>query len=215
MNKPILATNIDGFLIKHEAFILPHKAWFKRAIQLTGDTNLEKWIKRKDYFQGVDLAMAQIMPQATEQQRTLQARHWYQEDVVQYIANHPKAVYIQVVEKLRKLKSRFRLALVTTNTKEYIHQILKTAKLQGLYDIVFAISATEKPDKAELFKRFAQEHGNPKYYIAARSKEAFEECLKLGSLCIYAAWDEFDKETASLATQTIRKPSELEIKLFR
>lgn len=209
MKKPILATNIDGFLIKHEAFIIPHEAWFRRAIQITGDKTLEKWIPKKDYFKGVDQAMAQIMPQGSDKQRTLQARHWYQEGVVEYIAKHPQVVYNIVANNLKKLKSRYTLALVTVNTREYIQQILEAAGLEDLYDIIFATSALEKPDKAELFRKFVEKYGQPKYYIAARSKEAFEECLKLGSLCIYAAWDEFDQEIADIAKQTIKKPSEL------
>ena len=55
MEKPILATNLDGFLIKHEAFVEPHKAWFDRAIKKTGDTSLEEWKGSKEYFKGVKI----------------------------------------------------------------------------------------------------------------------------------------------------------------
>jgi len=33
MQKPILATNIDGLLLEHEVFTEPHRGWFKRAIK--------------------------------------------------------------------------------------------------------------------------------------------------------------------------------------
>ncbi len=42
MVKPILATNIDGLLLKHKVFTKPHKAWFNRAIEKTGDKSLEQ-----------------------------------------------------------------------------------------------------------------------------------------------------------------------------
>ena len=99
------------------------------------------------------------------------------------------------------------------NAKEYIQQILDAANLSDIYDIVYAIPISEKPDKAELFKRFVKEHKNPKFYVAARSKEAFEECLKLSSICVYVSWDEFDSEIAGIVKKTIKAPKELEDEL--
>ncbi len=74
MEKPILATNIDGFLIKHEAFIEPHRVWFDRAILLTKDSSLNQWKGHPEYFKGVNLAMEKIMPTASKEKRTSQAR---------------------------------------------------------------------------------------------------------------------------------------------
>jgi len=210
MEKEIFATNIDGFLVKHEAFIEPHKAWFDRVIKLTGNESLGAWKDRHDYFKGVDIAMKLIKPDASDEERTAQARDWYQEDVVSYIREHPDVVYREVAESLRKLKDRFRLALITVNTKEYIGEILEAAGLVGLYDIVFAVSKNEKPDKAKLFDEFVRQYGKPKYYVAGRSKEAFEKCLSLGSICIYASWDEFDGEIKAVASRVIEKPGEIE-----
>ena len=93
MRKPVLATNIDGFLIKHEAFVKPHEAWFDRAVKLTGDKTLAEWKGKKNYFLGVDKAMEKIMPLATPRERTEQARKWYQEDVVDYIKKHKEVIY--------------------------------------------------------------------------------------------------------------------------
>jgi len=74
MEKLIIATNIDGLLLEHETFIEPHKYWFDRAIQKTGDNSLENWKGKEDYFKGVNIAMEKLMPKATAEQRTLQAR---------------------------------------------------------------------------------------------------------------------------------------------
>lgn len=74
MEKEVLATNIDGLLVKHEVFVEPHRAWFDRAIKLTGDKSLEKWKGREDYFKGVDIAMKKISPNASEKERTAKAR---------------------------------------------------------------------------------------------------------------------------------------------
>ena len=92
MNKPIIATNIDNLLIKHEAFVEPHKSIWGRLIEKTGNKDLAKWIGKKDYFIGVNLAMDKIMPNATKEEKTLQVRTWYQEEVIRYIQDHPDCV---------------------------------------------------------------------------------------------------------------------------
>lgn len=209
MEKPILATNIDGFLIDHSAFIEPHRIWFDRAILLTKDESLANWKGRQDYFIGVNLAMERILPDATKEERTAQARKWYQEDVAHYITLHPVVVNQKIKKELVKLKGKFTLALITTNTKEYISKILEAADLKGIYDIIFASSSEEAPDKAKIFREFQEEYGEPKYYIASRSKEAFEECIKLGTLCIYFAQEEIDPEIKKIANKTITKINEL------
>ena len=74
MQKPILATNLEGFLIDSKAFTEPHKTWFKRAIHKTKDKSLKKWIGHPEYFLGVDEAMKKIMPNTSPQKRTKKAR---------------------------------------------------------------------------------------------------------------------------------------------
>ena len=53
--------------------------------------------------------------------------------------------------------------------------------------------------------------GEPKYYIASRSKEAFEEFPKIGIICIYFAPDEINQEIKSIANKTITTTKELEM----
>ena len=209
MQKPILATNLDGFLIDHSAFIEPHRIWFDRAILLTKDDSLKKWKGHKEYFLGVNEAMKKIMPNAKKEEQTKQARDWYQEDVIHYISMHPETINTKLKKTLEKLKEKFTLALITTNTEEHINKILKTANLKDIYDIIFASKTKEEPNKEKLFQEFKEKHGEPKYYIASRSKEAFEECKKIGSICIYFAPDEINPEIKSIAKNTITNEKEL------
>lgn len=209
MEKPILATNLDGFLINHSAFIEPHRIWFDRAILLTKDDSLKKWKGHPEYFKGVNEAMEKIMPDASKEERTKKAREWYQEDVIHYISIHPEVVNKKLVDCLKKLKERFTLALITTNTKEYIEKILEVAKLENIYEIIYASSSEDEPSKQKIFQEFKEKHGEPKYYIASRSKEAFEECLKLGTICIYFVPDEINPEIESVAKKTIKSYEEL------
>jgi len=178
MKKPILATNIDDFLIDHSAFFEPHKEWFDRAIKKTKDKTLSKWKGREDYFLGVNEAMKKLMPDASPEQRTIQARMWFQEDVIRYIKEHPEAVKLSVVNKLKKLKLKYKLALITTNSQNYINDILEAAILDDLYDIILGSHTHEEPNKSELIDRFLKEYGPPKYYISGKTYDKINSLLK-------------------------------------
>ncbi len=151
------------------------------------------------------------MPTASKEKRTSQARSWYQEDVVYYIKMHPEIINYKLGDVLKKLKNRFKIALITTNTEEYITKILKAANLEGIYDIIHASSSEEEPSKSKLFEEFKEKYGQPKYYIASRSKEAFEELPKIGTICIYFAQDKIDPEIKKLASKTITDVKEIEL----
>jgi len=211
MEKPILATNIDGFLVDHSAFIEPHRIWFDRVILLTKDNSFKKWKGHAEYFKGVNEAMEKIMPDASKEEQTKKAREWYQEDVIHYISIHPEVVNRELTESLKKLKSRFTLALITTNAKDYIEKIIKIAGLEGIYDIIFASSLEEEPSKAKIAKDFEKKYGKPKYYVGSRSKEAFEEFPKIGTMCIYFAPHEINQELKAIAYKTITNPKEIEL----
>jgi len=178
MEKPIIATNIDDLLIKHIAFVEPHKAVWGRLIEKTGNKELAKWIGKKDYFIGVNLAMDQIMPNATREEKTLQVRTWYQEEVIKYIQDHPDCVIINTLERLKQLKTKYALILITTNTQKHINKILKAAGLTNLYAAIVASETEKEPDKSELIDTLIEEYGKPKYYLTGKDDSEIIEKLK-------------------------------------
>jgi phosphoglycolate phosphatase-like HAD superfamily hydrolase len=182
MEKPIIFTNLDGLLIKHEAFIKPHKAWFHRAIKKTGDKSLRNWIGKPDYFKGVNIAMEKIMPNSSQEKKTLQARKWYQKDIIEYIRKNPKVIIKKNVKILKNLREKYKLILVTTNTKKYINKIIKVSKLQNIYDVIIASKTEKEPNKKDLIKEAIKNHGKPKYYITG--KENYETINYLKKLKI-------------------------------
>jgi phosphoglycolate phosphatase-like HAD superfamily hydrolase len=169
--KPIIATNIDGLLIENKAFTEPHKAWFERAIKKTKDDSLRKWIGREDYFIGVNETMEKLMPSASKEERTYQARKWYQKDVVKYIKSHPEVVKKDTAKRLMLLKEKYRLILVTSNTKDYINKILKTSNLEGIYDTIIASKTEQEPDKEELISELIKKYGKPLYYLTGKPED--------------------------------------------
>ncbi|MGY4884577.1 MAG: hypothetical protein ACP5NZ_03290 [Nanobdellota archaeon] len=166
--KPILATNIDGLLIDHSAFIEPHRVWFDRAILLTKDNSLGKWKGHPKYFDGVNEAMEKILPKATKEERTAQARRWYQEDVIYYISIHPEVVKKEIADKILSVKDKYKIILLTTNTKDYIYEILKVSKLEKIYDNIIASNTEEEPDKKKLLDKLIKKYGKPKYYLTGK-----------------------------------------------
>jgi phosphoglycolate phosphatase-like HAD superfamily hydrolase len=171
MEKPIIATNIDGLLIEREAFIEPHKAWFERAIKKTKDDSLRKWIGREDYFIGVNEAMEKILPKASKEERTRKARKWYQKDVIKYIKSHQEVIKKDIAKKLISLKEKYRLILITSNTKDYINKIIKNSKLQGIYDNIIASRTEEEPDKERLIEELISNYEKPICYITGKSED--------------------------------------------
>ena len=168
MEKPIVVTNLDSLLIKHEAFLEPHKAWFDRAIKKTGDKSLEIWKGKEDYFIGVDIAMQKMMPKATPEQRILQARKWYQEDVIEYIRKNPSVVRREIAKKLMKLKKKYTLILMTTNTEDYIDKIIEVSHLENIYSGLISSKTEEEPNKDELIRELINKFGKPKYYLTGK-----------------------------------------------
>jgi len=185
MKKPLLVTNIDDLLIKHKAFVEPHKAWFQRVIKKGVDPSIKKWMGKKDYFLGVKEAMSQLMPNATTKQQNSKAREWYQQDVVNYIKSHPRCVNRKVAKSLEALREDYTIVLVTTNTEEYIHKILKSANLTKIYHGIVASKTSEAPNKSQLIKTLVKEYGKPSYYLTAKKEpEVDAQFKKIGTRVI-------------------------------
>ena len=185
MKKPLIVTNIDNLLIKHKAFVEPHKAWFDKAIKKTGDKSLSKWKKREDYFLGVNEAMDKLMPHATKKQKTAKAREWYQTEVIRYIQYHPGSVNRKIARRLETLKEDYTIVLLTTNTEDYINKILRSAELTHVYNGIIATKTSEEPNKADLIKKLVKKYGKPTYYLTGkREPEVIAQFRNLGARII-------------------------------
>ena len=200
MDKPIIALNIDGLLIDHLAFSEPHKEWFIMASKLTGDESFLGWVERPDYFEGVKLAMEKIMPLVSDEEKIKQARIGYQRFVIDYINNHSDLIDAEIINFLTLLKETYTLALVTTNTSNYIYEILSSSKIENLFDIVLASELEKEPFSEEIILEFTKKFGLPKYYLASRGFDAFKKFNDSGVFCIYFSKGDFDPEMERYAS---------------
>jgi len=122
--------------------------------------------------------MEKILPKASKEKQISKARKWYQKDVINYIKNNPEKIKSPNVEKLKSLKEKYKIILVTSNTKKYIRKILKKAKLNGIYDGIIASKTSEEPNKEILIQELISKYGKPKYYLTGKPEDKINQNFK-------------------------------------
>lgn len=200
MEKPILATTLSGLFIKHEPWEKAHILWFEeRELELKEKnkslSTIEEWKKllkenpeqeAKEYFKFVTLVMNDLYPEISEEERTKKARETYFDSVITYIELYPETVNQEVIDYFSSIKDKFKLALITTNTKDALDKILEISNLKDLFDIIECSIPEEKDNKTLVFQRFIEKHGKPTIYIGGGKKESYEFCKENNIPCVFA-----------------------------
>lgn len=189
--KPIIATTLSGLFIKSTPWKKAHELWFERMIKETGDDSFMQWIGKDGYFEGVNLAMSKLMPDASKEERVKEARKIYMQEVVDYIKkNRDELVNKEITDFFMSLKDKFTLALITTNTKDFIDEILKITGMEDLFDLVESSLSVEEDDKTAVFERFFEKHGKPVVYFGGERKDTYEYCRDRNIFCVFADLEE-------------------------
>jgi len=176
MKKPIIATTLSGLFLKKEAWDNAHVLWYADAAKALNDSSVNQWANRPDYFKGVDEVMQRLYPDLTETERTVKAKRMFFDSVIRYVKENPSTINHRVITYFKSLKRKYRIALVTTNTKQALEKILSSTGLQNLFDIVEASKESEKDDKIAVFNRFTKTYGNPIVYVGGDRKDSFDYC---------------------------------------
>lgn len=186
MDKPIIATTLSGLFLKHEPWDKAHVLWYKKAAEKLKDNSVNKWANRIDYFKGVDEVMKRIYPGLSDDERTIKARESFFSSVCDYVKGHPEARNNSIIEYFNSLKSNYRIALITTNTKNALEKIIELTGLAGFFDIIEVSMPDEKDDKRIVFERFIKKYGKPAVYIGGNRKDSFDYCREKSIPCIFA-----------------------------
>lgn len=210
MKKPIIATNLVGLFIKREAWDNAHKIWYEDAAKKLNDNSVLKWVGRKDYFKGVDEVMQRLYPKLNDEQRTIKARQMYFDSVIENINKNPSLKNQENVEYFNSLKIKYRLALITSNTKHALEKILSATELSSLFDIIEASEESEKDDKTAVFDRFIKKYGKPLIYIGGSKKESYDYCKEKGIPMIFM---NFENEEELEGTESVNSLEELKDKI--
>jgi hypothetical protein len=185
MKRPIIATTLSGLFIKKEPWERAHILWYKKAAKKLEDPSLKKWINRKDYFKGVDEIMKRLYPNLNDEQRTIKAREMFFDSVCEYIKQNPRVKNKEIINYFLSLKKKYTLALITTNTKEAVKEILGLVKIDNLFDILETSLPNEKDEKIIVFNRFIKKYGKPLIYMGGNKKDSFDYCKENSINCIF------------------------------
>ncbi|MFH1585574.1 MAG: HAD hydrolase-like protein [archaeon] len=185
MEKPIIATTLSELFIKSNAWDNAHLLWFEKAAEMLKDDSIKKWINKPDYFKGVEEVMQRLYPNLSDEQRTVKARETYFDSVLKSIGENSEYVNKEIVGYFTSLKDKYRLALITTNTRPALKKILELTNLVDLFDLIETSDPKEKDNKKVVFERFIEENGKPLIYIGGRRKESYDYCKDNGIPCIF------------------------------
>jgi len=130
--------------------------------------------------------MKRLYPNLTDEKRTIKARKMFFSSVVKNIKQNPDFKNKEIVDYFSSLKNKYRLALITTNTKPALEKILSITQFLGLFDIIETLEETEKDDKRAVFDRFVKKHGKPVIYIGGDKKDSYDYCKERNIYCIFA-----------------------------
>jgi len=204
MNRPIIATTLSGLFISRVAWDKAHTLWYKeREIELREkgkDTSMiEEWRslsasdpekETRDYFKYVDRVMQELYPSLSEEERTEKARQLFFDAVLTYIELYPDVVNKEVKDYFNSIKSRFKLALITTNIQGALEKILATSGLTDMFDLIECSLPEEKDDKRIVFDRFIKKYGKPLLYIGGGRKDSYDYCKEKNIERVFANLDE-------------------------
>ncbi len=185
MEKPIIAVDFDGALLKSRPFEEAHKRWFYVMSILLNDESINDYAGLENYFEKVHEVMERFLGKVDEKTRTKFARELYTILTVAEVTEDD--LVKEFAEFLRKLKDKYKLALITSAPEESVEPILQKIGCFDLFDIVYKSPMEKQPNKEELFKEFIEKYGKPAYYIG-KGDQDIESCKKLGITTISVNW---------------------------
>jgi len=191
--KPIIATTLSGLFLKSEPWDRAHVLWFQEAAKKLNDNSVLNWIDRSDYFKGVDEVMRRLYPKLNDEKRTIKARELFFDSVCKYIKQNPDVKNEEIISYFNSLKPKFRIALITTNTKKAVNKILLILKMSSFFNIIEASKVNEKDDKKIVFERFIKKYGKPVVYIGGGRKDSYDYCAEHKINRIFANFEMYEE----------------------
>ncbi|MBD3361762.1 HAD hydrolase-like protein [Candidatus Woesearchaeota archaeon] len=183
--KKILAIDFNGALLKHRPFQNAHVKWFDLMSKLLKDPSIKKYAGLNNYFDKVHSVMKQYLGKVDHETRVKFARTIYAMVIIADVSK--KDVVTEFANYLKKIKTKYTLALITTAPSDAVEPILEKLGLLSLFKIIYKSPMTKHPDKKQLFKEFIKKYSKPIYYIGNGDKD-IESCKKAGIKAISVKW---------------------------
>ncbi|MFA5019626.1 MAG: HAD hydrolase-like protein [Candidatus Pacearchaeota archaeon] len=189
MPKPIIATTLSGLFVKNSPWDKAHVVWFHDASAKLKDDEVLNWIDKPNYFDGVDEVMNKLYPHLTNSDKTIKARETFFDSVCKYILQNPSVKNSDVITYFESIRRKYRIALITTNTKDATDKILKTLNMQRFFDIIECSKPEEKDNKRSVFDRFIEKYGKPEIYIGGGRRDSYDYCKEKGIKRVFANFE--------------------------
>lgn len=184
-NKPIITIDFDGALLKSRPFEQAHKRWFSVMSILLKDKSINNYAGLENYFDKVHKVMERYLGNVDKETRVVFARNLF--SMVTVAEANKNDLVTDFAHYLRKIKPKYRLALITTAPETSVEPILEKVNCVDLFDIVYKSPVKKQPNKKELFEKFLKEHGKPLFYIGNGDKD-ITSCKELGIPSISVTW---------------------------
>lgn len=183
--KPIIAVDFDGALLRSRPFDEAHKRWFYVMSILLKDKSINEYAGLENYFEKVHEVMKRYLGDVDQETRVVFARNLF--SMVTVAEADKKDLVADFAQYLRKIKLKYRLALITTAPETSVEPILEKVGCADLLDILYKSPVKKHPNKKELFKEFLKEYGKPAFYIGNGDKD-ITSCKELGIPSISVNW---------------------------
>ena len=173
---------------------------------ITGRREISKDID-KEYWQSVKKIVGDYTGLPEEHKSTIIfARHLYQMLLLGSIKQKGEKVVIDgMIPVLKRLKNRFKLALITTAPEDIVLPTLRMARMLKLFDHILTQPLQTKPSKAKLIEKFQRKYGRLLFYIG-NTREDMLACRRNRINGILAKWDEYDEVDSDYH---VKRPQEL------
>ncbi len=170
MVKPIIATSLVGIFLSKEPWERAHLMWFEDAANKLDRIDIKDWgliyTQKTDYFNKIYEIMDLMHPTLSLQDKTLKAREMFFNYVIKYIKINQDIVKHDVAKYFRSLKDRYKIALVSSQTRKFIDEILLLTDLNDIFDIIECAEPSEQDDRQVVYERFENKHGKPLVYFS-------------------------------------------------
>ncbi len=212
--KPIIAFDMDGTIIDSSASANAHQQWFEVMAGVLGDDSVRGLAGKEDYFPEV----LNVMEKATGLKRqdsfekgvmVKYARNLYQMLYLAELRKEGKEAFVpEMLDMIIDLKSRCRLALITTAPEDMVLPALDIVGVRKLFDYIYRSPINQEPSKLDMMNKFIKDIGKPSLYVGNEKKDALA-CKESGVKFALAKWGKHDEEAGGMANYNLSSPKQL------
>jgi len=188
-DKPIIAVDLNGALMRSRPFDEAHRNWFNFYAEELNNPKVAAYGKLKDvkdWLPKVDEVMKLALGENSDKAARMQtARGLFAGLTIDAVREDD--VFQDFKEYLIQLEGKYSLALITSLPSEAAVRILEKVGCRELFQFVYGTQANQTPNKKGVIKSFIEHWRKPEWYIG-RGDEDIITCRQLSIKTISVNW---------------------------